>query len=535
MAPSRNPREPLLEEAGSPSSTSVAPSAPSVLTHTNTSAPTGRNGRNDAKQFETEHLIIITTTTTTTTTTSTTTSASTHNNSPLTGTTSFTIAAFHILRNRKAEKMSDKEFGRTAATSAATATATATPTSNSKSKSTPKPTPTATEDEKPARLGMSLRARPETVFPGMDVFKSKAPPKVKKSRVPAKAKSYSEDDLGGIVYPGMGLFDSATAEMKWLRNQPKNPKLLQALIATSLQVRCPDPELSVWDINDGLKNLGSASKTQSQPQRQPYPQPSGIVSKPQPQRSTMISKPQLQFSGINSKPLPQSSGVMSKPQPQFPGAMSKPPPQTPHQIQNPPLPALSRPTPYRSSFAPPTKITTPQATKEVKLPPPETLPVEPAPVEALFPPSLFHQMRISAPEDEDEATAEPVPRVRPVIGRRCLVCNINLINSPSGDYRMTCFRCKFAERFNTLPPLAEGTRFCDRELHHIPIHAIDCPRCRHEVPDGNIDASVRGDHYYTVVKFDKVLNCGEEEKPFIKVWTFGHGIKVDPQIEYGLE
>ncbi|KAJ5035077.1 uncharacterized protein L3040_008338 [Drepanopeziza brunnea f. sp. 'multigermtubi'] len=380
---------------------------------------------------------------------------------------------------------------------------------------------------------MSLRARPETVFPGMDVFKSKAPPKVKKSRVPAKAKSYSEDDLGGIVYPGMGLFDSATAEMKWLRNQPKNPKLLQALIATSLQVRCPDPELSVWDINDGLKNSGSASKPQ--PQRQPHPQPSGIISKPQPQRSTIISKPQLQFSGINSKPLPQSSGVTSKPQPQFPGAMSKPPPQTPRQIQNPPPPAPSHPTLYHSSFAPPTKIITPQATKEVKLPPTETLPVEPAPVEALFPPSLFHQMRISAPEDEDEATAKPVPRVRPVIGRRCLVCNINLINSPSGDYRMTCFRCKFAERFNTLPPLAEGTRFCDKELHHIPIYAIDCPRCRHEVPDGNIDASVRGDHYSTVIKFDKVLNSGEEEKPFIKVWTFGHGIKVDPQIEYGLE
>lgn len=42
--------------------------------------------------------------------------------------------------------------------------------------------------------------------------------------------------LKGVHWPGMNLFDSATPEMKRMRNQRKNTSVLEQMMATSAEV-----------------------------------------------------------------------------------------------------------------------------------------------------------------------------------------------------------------------------------------------------------------------------------------------------------
>lgn len=52
--------------------------------------------------------------------------------------------------------------------------------------------------------------------------------------------------LKGVLWPGMDLFDSATPEMKRMRNQRKDESVLEQMIATSNDV---EPNEVVYDLN----------------------------------------------------------------------------------------------------------------------------------------------------------------------------------------------------------------------------------------------------------------------------------------------
>ena len=64
----------------------------------------------------------------------------------------------------------------------------------------------------------------------MDAFE----PKPKKKA--EKKVSSDSTTLKGVLWPGMDLFDSATPEMKRMRNQRKDDSVLEHMIATSNEV-----------------------------------------------------------------------------------------------------------------------------------------------------------------------------------------------------------------------------------------------------------------------------------------------------------
>ena len=117
-------------------------------------------------------------------------------------------------------------------------------------------------------------------------------------KVPDSAK------LKGVYWPGMDLFDSATPEMKRMRNQRKDGSILEQMMATSEEV---EPNEISYNADGGFRacrNIFGPPSAETSPVRllPDFPQLPVVLmvcrsgSKPQPQRSAEIANRRWQIS-----------------------------------------------------------------------------------------------------------------------------------------------------------------------------------------------------------------------------------------------
>ena len=67
-----------------------------------------------------------------------------------------------------------------------------------------------------------------------------------------KKRSSDSTTLKGVLWPGMDLFDSATPEMKRMRNQRKDESVLEQMITTSTEI---EPNEIVYDLNGEVHHI----------------------------------------------------------------------------------------------------------------------------------------------------------------------------------------------------------------------------------------------------------------------------------------
>ncbi|KAM3077545.1 hypothetical protein ACMFMG_006882 [Clarireedia jacksonii] len=77
--------------------------------------------------------------------------------------------------------------------------------------------------------------------------------------------------LKGVLWPGMDLFDSATAEMKRMRNQRKNGSILESMMAASAEVEPTEVSYHADGAFRTARNIFGPLSTENSPVRDPTP------------------------------------------------------------------------------------------------------------------------------------------------------------------------------------------------------------------------------------------------------------------------
>ncbi|PQE12631.1 Terpenoid cyclases prenyltransferase alpha-alpha toroid protein [Rutstroemia sp. NJR-2017a BBW] len=77
--------------------------------------------------------------------------------------------------------------------------------------------------------------------------------------------------LKGVLWPGMDLFDSATAEMKRMRNQRKDGSILESMIAASADVEPTEVSYHADGAFRTARNIFGPLSTETSPVRDPTP------------------------------------------------------------------------------------------------------------------------------------------------------------------------------------------------------------------------------------------------------------------------